>query len=400
MDQTVAEQRAEADGGVDRFLRLCLRGRWAPAALDEAAAVARQNHLDWQAVCKVAQAERVAPLLYKLVRGRGIVPAGVEQTLQRAYELTSRRNLYRLHELAAILRRLEEKGIAAIVLKGAALAEVVYRNIAVRPMSDLDVLVERENVPAASEALVGLGYEPKSFTPQGDVFRHWTEVVLRKPGGGDTFVDVHWNLIVSAYYQYKIEPGWFWETAQPVQIGGARTLVLGPEAQILHLCAHLQFHHDGQGLGWLHDIAEVVAFYEGRIDWDEVLVRAQAYELVAPLQHMLPKVADEWGASIPADVLDRLRGLRLSRNEARGIEWLEDQYRPVAQQFLAELVGTRGWRARLRCAWDKLFPAPAYMQSRYGMPHRVLLPLYYLYRWLLGIRSAFRTVQGELLRRL
>ena len=45
------------------------------------------------------------------------------------------------------------------------------------------------------------------------------------------------------------------------------------------------------------------------------------------------------------------------------------------------------WSERLGYAWTHLFPSAAYMRQRYDIPHPLLLPLYYPYRWFRGLRS-------------
>ncbi|MCP4365035.1 MAG: nucleotidyltransferase family protein [Planctomycetes bacterium] len=47
-----------------------------------------------------------------------------------------------------------------ILLKGAHLAQVVYSNIALRPMGDIDILVKKNDLPKAKELLLELGYTP------------------------------------------------------------------------------------------------------------------------------------------------------------------------------------------------------------------------------------------------
>jgi hypothetical protein len=64
-----------------QFLRLCLRGRWDPAALEAALAQSASSHVDWQAVCQVAQHEGLAPLLYHVTRGWGLGPSPGERRL-------------------------------------------------------------------------------------------------------------------------------------------------------------------------------------------------------------------------------------------------------------------------------------------------------------------------------
>ena len=60
--------------------------------------------------------------------------------------------------------------------------------------------------------------------------------------------------------------------------GAAAAWTLGPEAQLLHLCAHLLQHGglERASLIWLHDLAEVIALAERFADLTLVLQAAAA----------------------------------------------------------------------------------------------------------------------------
>ncbi len=306
-----------------------------------------------------------------------------------AYYETAVRNSLAFQELSHMLRRLAAEGVLAILLKGAALAETVYGNAALRPMADLDILVRREDVPTVLGVLAASGYAATGVEPHaGAAVAYESQVMWRKPGPVETLIEIHWSLFDSPYYQHKLPMDWFWQTARPVRMGDASALVLGPAAQVLHLCAHLWLHHRGEGLLWLHDVAEVIVFYQGQIDWGEVLARAQAYDLVLPLQQVLTRLVGEWDVPLPGDVLEQLHALRASPAEGRVFTWLTAEHRPVARRFWIDLASLPGWQQRLRFAWTNLFPSPDYMRSRYRIPHPLLVPVYYPYRWFLGLRSA------------
>ncbi len=213
------------------------------------------------------------------------------------------------------------------------------------------------------------------------------EVALR---GDRAVVEVHWSLLDSPYYQSHLPTEWFWQTAQPLCIRAQPALALGPEAQLLHLCAHLLLHHGGDPprLLWLHDIAAVLHRYGELIDWEVLLQQAQACDLVLPLQQLLPRVAREWSLSLPVAVLQRLAALRPSRTEVKVLSLLTSTRRPVIQRFWTDLRTTPTWPRRLRYALQSLFPSPSYMQRRYGVRHSALVPLYYPYRWYVGVREA------------
>lgn len=305
-----------ANDVVMQVLRLCLRGRRDPAALQAARTLVAHADLDWNHLYEVADQERVAPLLYDVVGGQDMVPPALEQELHKAYGHTAARNALLLDALGEVLRRLASEGVSVIVLKGAALAEVVYGDIALRPMRDLDLLVRPEDLPAARQLMVALGYaSPGAAIGPGRPRADDHAEALLKQGIIDIPVELHWRLVGSRPQQQVVSTDWVWETALPARIGDAPARMLGPEAQVFHLCAHLLLHHGGRGLLWLHDVAEVITFYRARIDWGQVLARAETYNLVLSVQQILSQVADEWRAPIPTAVVARLRALHPARFE-------------------------------------------------------------------------------------
>jgi len=191
------------------------------------------------------------------------------------------------------------------------------------------------------------------------------------------------------YYQRILPMPWFWQTALQVELAGTRARVLGPEAQVLHLCGHVVLHHSAAEtrLLWLHDVAELLVHYRDRMDWDELLRRTQECGLVLSVQQVLGRVTAEWGVPLPAAARARLDALRPSAEEMQAVAWRTASHRPVVQRFWSDLASMPGWRRRLHYAWIQLFPSATYMQSRYGIRHRWLLPLYYPYRWWLGLRG-------------
>lgn len=374
-----------------RFLLLCLRSRWHRCDLDEARQLCAVHAIDWLSLGKRAVHEGVAPLLYISLRGRELVPLWLERELKQVYELNARRNLRLLYELAQALRALEHEGITTAVLKGAALTESLYDNIALRPMFDLDILIRPEALSSAVSILTELGYSrqmPEVY--EGATLDNENEVLLTKRGPLDVVLELHWGLIDSPFYQKKMVIDWFWETAVSVQVWGANTRMLGLEALLLHLCAHLALHHRGKGLLWQHDLALMLHAFEDRLNWETVLAKIQMMAMVLPAQHVLKQVACDWHAPIPDAVLHQLSALQPSPAEMRVYSWLSKPVRPVVQRFWSDLISMPDWRSRLRYGVHNLFPSAAYMRQRYNITRPLLLPFYYPYRWWLGLASVCR----------
>lgn len=373
-----------------RFIQYCLRSRVDPEALLSAGTLAASKSLDWDRLVSTAQAEALEPLLYAAVRKREIVPPQVEASLARAYQRSRSRNTLLFGELKDILGKLAPLNIPVILLKGSALVTTVYGDAALRPMLDLDFLVSERDIEETLRVIGESGYrsahpEPKS----GNTLTFENEYQMRRSDPIDLLVEPHWSLFDSPYYQYALSPDWFWKSALPVNVGTVPALAFAPEAQIIYLCGHAILHHRTLRLLWLHDIAETISFYGSRIDWDTVLCRGRLYDLVLPLKRVLPRIVEDWGAPVPVEVVEQLRNLDASPNETRVFAHLTaDQ--TAGRRFWSDLSTLPNLTLRLRFALNNLFPSRAYMRERYRIRHPIMYPLHYIYRWVLGMRSALR----------
>jgi len=379
--------------GRDREARALLR-EWLRARADPSRAMAIRAGIErgawaWDDVRRLAEAERVAPLLHAAVGALGIVPADLAHVLHRARCATALRNRLLLNELGRCTDALAAAGVPVIVLKGAALAEAVYRDISLRPMVDVDVLIRQYTLESAARVLKRLGYVPiRKETHPGAVAEYENEIAFRKGGNFPVEIDVHWSLFDSPFHQARADMDWFWNTSVPLGIAGVATRRLGSEAFLLHLCGHLALHHAGAGLLWEHDVFELLATFGAATDWHMLLSKARAYDLVLPVRTVLRHSVEAWNAAVPPAALAALCALPYSRREARVFARIRRPDRSAGQRFWADLMGIADWRQRLRFTRTNLLPSAAYMRQRYRIPHSLLLALYYPYRWLRGLRGA------------
>jgi hypothetical protein len=274
------------------FIRLCLVAAWQPEALGQAQALCQTPGFAWDAVAGLAAYEEAAPLLYVALRGQPWAPAPFVEALRLAYIQTGTRNTFYLAELEKALNALAAAGIPTLVLKGAALVERVYADAGLRPMVDLDLLLHAGDAPAACALLAAQGFHPPEVEPAaGLTLAFENELMLLKRGPIAVALELHWSLFDSPFYQHRLPLAWFWQSALPARIGATPARILGPEAELLHLCGHLALHHAGQGLLWQHDIAAVIVHTQDRLDWDLLLAQAVACQLVLPIQTLLPALA-------------------------------------------------------------------------------------------------------------
>ena len=370
------------------FLRLCLNSRRHPTDLE--AARSMSGDLDWQGILAYASSRYVAPTLYSSLKGSGILPAEIETALHSIYLETAQRNLLQANALKKLLETFSQQGIEAMLLKGLALAVPVYGDVAARPSRDIDLLLQAEDLPKAlplAEVLGYLRYDVPEHAHTDLEFEN--EIILFRAADGMN-IDLHWSPFDSPFYQRRLDMEWFWSQSLQFRLSGTAIRTLAPESNLIYLSGHLLLHHGGDELLWSNDIAELLFRFSTGLDWNMILDKAKEFRLVLPLQHVLRRLAREWHAPIPDWLLEALESTPVSQEERRVFNSLSGERQAAGEHFLSDIRYLETWGKRFRYILQLVFPTRKYMQHRYKIPHSWLVPLYYPYRWWLGLRSIFQ----------
>ena len=88
------------------------------------------------------------------------VPRDTMHTIEQRYQGNLHKALFLSRELIRIVDRLSALGIEVMPYKGLALAEQIYRDIALRQAGDIDMLIHPQDLPRVREAVSELGYTP------------------------------------------------------------------------------------------------------------------------------------------------------------------------------------------------------------------------------------------------
>src|SRR5262245_60284423 len=139
-------------------LRSMLRLRYAPADAAALRGAARALTADWEVLRGFIEAERVGPLLYRTLGRQGLLEPAIEEALRWEHRRAALHNRLLLRALAACLRAFAAADVPVIVLKGAALAEQIYGEVALRPMIDVDLLIPGRHRDTGRAVLERLGY--------------------------------------------------------------------------------------------------------------------------------------------------------------------------------------------------------------------------------------------------
>jgi Uncharacterised nucleotidyltransferase len=254
-----------------RLLLLCARTRVEPQQRELIRALDLKD-LDWGFILDKARSHALIPLLYRNVSElcADRVPPAVFEQLESAYTTNAERNLVLTSELIKLLRNLESAGISAVPYKGPALAVLAYGDVKLRKFYDLDVIIRPRDIIPAKSLLEAHGYEWRPFRGQATGrkearnFRFWHEYNFVHPDT-QTNVDLHWR-ISSRRFPFDIDLEALWEGLKPARLLDEDIRVFPPEVLLLFLCVHGSKDLWWRRIGWICDIAELLASSPD-LDW-------------------------------------------------------------------------------------------------------------------------------------
>jgi hypothetical protein len=374
------------------ILRRLLVASWESEGIDW------REPMPWSDLVDLARSQGVGSLLRAAIQGSDrAVPAQIQEELDQLYFATARDNALRFQELSEILAVFREAGIAVLLLKGAALAENVYDNVALRPMGDLDLLIAFQDVPRCGAILTARNYaatEAEVAPGTQLAYRGQQAFACHEPF--PFIIELHWHPLDIPYYLAKIPADWFWANSESQRLDRNPVQVLNPEANVLYLAAHLALHHRFQGFRWFVDLAWLVHRYQANLDWEQIIAAAQRFELLLALGGILERLADYW-PSLPLDgPRQQIRCLQPTPFEQRLFCLLTVEPRGPLLDFYADILCLPDLSSRLQFILFNVFPQPAYMTRRYGVERGWQLPYWYLYRLGDGLVKTARTLPQAL----
>ncbi len=277
----------------------------------------------WGAVIASAEWHRLLPLLHFQLRQHGWlgkVPKPVCDRLKQASLQAAMAHLSHVARLREIASAFGDRGISYIVLKGVPLAESLYPEPALRPSSDVDVMVEPSNLLQAGQVLESLGCAHPWGRDVQAAFRryhhHLAPYVHERDG---VIAELHWD-VLSPSSHFDLDVRGLWMRASPASTGNVRCLVLCPEDQLLHLCLHFMNDRRARRHGGLLQVCDIALFLKKRgheVNWDEFMDRAMLHSLGDEVFKALHSTHTITGASFPDSVTRRLRPDGFDEEKAR-----------------------------------------------------------------------------------
>ena len=276
----------------DAFILACCRRRLHGGPVPAAPA-------DWDRLVRRAETNRLAPLLFRVLEAADALdamPSSAREGLKGAYTSSFKKASLFLRELGAVLEAFRDSALPVLVLRGPALGQAVYGDVALRPFTDIDLFVTTENVSKARACLEQAGCAPAHSRHRPEYFeKYHLHLLYTRPPSHAAF-ELHWALD-HPYMPYTIDAQAVFEGHRDAGLSGMdarlpvreKNLVCNAVHLVKHAC-FLRYERDrasvqtqllnSGSLILLFDMALEIERSRNDMDWDLVARRSREWNTV------------------------------------------------------------------------------------------------------------------------
>lgn len=350
---------------------------------------------DWHSLSSLLNAHGIAALAYFNLERLNLLsslPNEAISFLKGRLLMSVSRNVFNAKSTETVMSILAEDDMKIVLLKGLALELTIYGNRGLRQMSDVDILLKREDCLKACEKLIDNGYyqEPvKSFFHRyiyADFGKHLPS--LRREGFS---LELHHDLFRGGDESATRS---LYETALPLDFQGYKLFIPAPRPFFIYLVGHLEGHeaHRESQLRLYTDLFLLLQQHGNEILDPRLLEDAKVAGVYEALATRLMILKRYWKVCYP-DYIDSFIEEVADRS-------FDEQFRFYMKSPKGNIMINKGicysmQVAEMRGLWRKvffvlgdIFPSISFMKKRYGCsavkallfyPHR-LGKLWYLIR--------------------
>lgn len=198
-----------------------------------------------------------------------------------------------------------EIGIKAIPYKGTTLATRYYKSPSFREGSDLDLLVNKDEVPQLIKCLDKNGYQAKYNIAEhqmGFVMRFHRELSFQSPRnrmGISCGVELQWQLLENYFGQFHKYDFFVQHLESYTASDGTSRIGLAPTYDFLAVASHHLIREPLLKFKYLIDLACMVQTSSRQIDWEEINEQFKSYNFSSLLSSGINALEEILGIKIP-----------------------------------------------------------------------------------------------------
>ena len=350
---------------------------------------------DWPYFSNLANEHGVAALVwYNLEKYQlhSEIPEAAVYFLKCTLMRSLGRNTFNTESMGEVLRLLNAENIKIVILKGLALENSVYGNQGLRQMSDVDILINRDECIKARKILFRNGYVSlpvKSFFHKLILAYYGKHLPSLIKNG--TSVEIHHELFGG---RKNLMTKMLYNSSYMLEIKGEKAWFPQPQIFFLYLVKHLWLHemNNESQLRLYTDLIVLIEKHNYEILNYNLLKCASDAGMSEILAWHLEPLRDIWSVSFPGwlnDFIDKWHNedfidrffffLRSPKNNPPGDK--SGFYRHI-------LADIPGFHRKFLFILGDLFPTVSFMKNRYKCKSTWKVLLYYPHRlgkvlWLL-----------------
>ena len=352
---------------------------------------------DWDRFLYLVNRHGIAALAWHNLSGTKKdkdIPDECLSKLRSSYLLSLSRNTYLNRCLADILESIRMEEIKIVLLKGLALEKTLYGSEGLRQMTDMDLLVSRDDVLRLREILISKGF--RSLPLKSPLYKnlilfygkHIPSLVRE-----DCSVDIHFRLFDDKNNSLT---GLMIASSTPLGSYNDKVFIPSPLLHFLYLVKHLAYHEENGGaqLRMFTDLYLMLCSCRDEIINKQLIEYADTADLQFQLAAKLYQMNRFMGIDFPAWVIDfinkfdhsgvRDKFLRLLKNPKD--ELIENQ----SLSYKKQIREIPGFYYKALYITGFIFPSLSFMKNRYGTKTRMRAILYYPVRWVGVVKLMFR----------
>jgi hypothetical protein len=343
---------------------------------------------DWEILYKYAVFHGIAALISRHLscqKNIESIPKKIFSDLYQHYLLSLSRNIILYEHFQKILQSFSAKNISVIPLKGIFLAEKLYKDIGLRQMSDIDLLVKKDNAETCIQILLNLGYLPfgvdkTKFFRNNGVAKHMPTMVLN-----DILVDIHFKIQIDDTI-HTIDMEEYWRNATSINLYNIKTLALSTENLLLYLCIHIERHFN-EGKIQLYQFVDMIGIlqtHEKDFNWSQFEFSCEKNYCKKNVLTILFFLYEFFSIELPEKIVQQFSVFNFEKSKALFISFLncniEEILNRTENQNIKNLRKIKGTKNKFFYLFGDIFPSKLFMYNRYRIKHKPFLFIYYLLR--------------------
>lgn len=283
------------------------------------------TNVNWDKIVDFLIEKILVVFLYPRIR-KYIVSSKIDD-YDRIYDKLYQDIERQVEEIKKIQRQLDSQEIGVMFVKGALLSKIAYDDFYVRQCSDIDFLVNREDMINAYNGVYKLGYRfvtgydennmpTLSEHPDYLYSKDYHEFGCLKKDKDDNCVEIEVKYATSAIpYKYIKD---FQQNYQLVDIEDLKIKTFNLTFTFIHICAHLYVNSQCED-GYINDVMfrdfvdlKMFLCKHGEMDWASIYEKAKKYEIIHQLYFALHSINLFWPNTVATDVVESFNPCKIT----------------------------------------------------------------------------------------